>query len=111
MLKLTRLLILLLTVSSIGCGVPRPNSDVCTVNAEHKNRKCYNLRDDYDEEGHLKPDATPEYRPNATIEELNKATLIDSPYSEQEPNPHHFENGLARLKAYIKKLREAQGGN
>jgi hypothetical protein len=57
------------------------------------------LKRDYRDDGTLKPGAVPVYRPNLTVEDLNKGLFIDS-----ASGP---EDGLARLKAYIKKLREA----
>lgn len=113
MLKSTKLLILLLIVGSSACGVPRPNADVCIVIAPPEDpeyprkRKCYNLERDYNDDGTLKAGAKPVYRPNEKIEDLNKALVIDSPYDAQNPNPNHFEDGIARIKAWIKKLREA----
>lgn len=97
---MTRLLTLLLIAGSLSaCGIPRPNADLCIVNAPNLNRKCYNLKRDYRDDGTLKPGAVPTYRPNATIEDLNKALVLDS--------PDGFEDGIARMKAYVKKLREA----
>lgn len=75
------------------------------MNAEFKQRKCYNLRDDYDDKGNLKKDAKAKIRGNEVIEDLNKATVIDSPHDKDHPNPNHFEDGLADLKAYIKKVK------
>lgn len=84
--------------SFTSCAAQRPNSDVCIVNAPNKNRKCYNLATQYDENGALKPGAVATYRANATIVDLNKALVIDSPTG--------FEDGLAALKIYIKELRD-----
>jgi hypothetical protein len=83
----------------VACaGVQLPNTDVCIVNAPNSNRKCYNLSRDYDQNGELKPSAVPQYRANAQIEDLNKATLLDSPTG--------FEDGLAALKTYIQELKK-----
>ncbi len=105
---MTRLLTLLLIAGSFSaCGIDPPDADLCIVNAPNKNRKCYNLKNDYLEDGTLKPDAVAVYRPNATVEDLNKSLVLDSPYTVNNPNPTHFEDGIARVKAYVKKLREA----
>jgi hypothetical protein len=78
----------------IGCAsVPRPNTDICIVNAPAKHRKCYNLLKDYDDEGNLKPGAAASYKPASKIEDLNKNATTDP-------------KGLANLKAYLRKLRE-----
>lgn len=97
-----RLMTLLMAFNILlsGCStIKKPNTDLCIVNAPAKHRKCYNLKTDYDDNGKLKPGAAPVYRSNVTVDDLNKATLIDSPTG--------FEDGLADLKSYIKKLREA----
>lgn len=108
---MTRHLTALLIAGSLaGCGVPRPDADLCIVNAPNLNRKCYNLKRDYDDDGSLKPGAVPTYRANATVQDLNKALLIDSPFDAEHPNPTHFEDGIARMKAWVKELREASQG-
>lgn len=106
MLKST-LLLILLSIAGNGCS-PLPDVDVCIVNAPNQNRKCYNLKNDYNSDGTLRADAKPVYRSNVTVLDLNKALVIDSPHDESHPNPVHFEDGIARLKAWIKKLREEQ---
>jgi hypothetical protein len=103
-----RLILLLISFSFllVSCGddaPARPYTDVCIVNAPAKNRKCYNLNTDYDSDGNLKKTAKPVYHDNATIDDLNKATVLDSPY--QPGEEFHFENGLERMKVYIRKLR------
>lgn len=82
----------------VSCGVPRPNTDVCIVNGPNLNRKCYNLAADYNDDGTLKKGAVATYRPNKTVQDLSKAMVIDSPTG--------FEDGLAELKTYIKRLRD-----
>lgn len=94
--KSIRPLIALLAVSS--CAVNRPNIQNCIVNAPNKNRKCYNLAADYNDDGTLKVSAKAVYKSNSKIEDLNKAFLVDSETG--------FEDGLAGLKAYIKELRQ-----
>jgi hypothetical protein len=95
-----------LALASAGCGIERPNSEVCIVNAPAKNRKCYNLKTDYNDDGTLKAGAVAKYHPNGTVEDLNKAMVVDSPFDAAHPNPKHFEDGLARLKTWIKQLRQ-----
>lgn len=114
-MRSTKLLILLSIIgSACSCGVSRPDADLCVVNAPNKNRKCYNLKNDYNDDGSLKAGAKPVYRPNLTVEDLNKALVLDSPYDDQNPNPGHFEDGISRMKAWVRKLRDAatcQGGS
>lgn len=68
------------------------------MNAPAESRRCYNLKDDYTDDGDLKPGAQAKTRLNKTISDLNKATVIDSPTG--------FEDGLAGIKTYIRQLRE-----
>lgn len=89
-----RLPILLLTAFSVGCGIAKPNTNLCIVNARGETRKCYNLHDDYDDEGRLKAGAKPKYFETKTVMDLDKNACTDP-------------DGLAELKAYIKKLRVA----
>lgn len=100
MKRSTRLLTLLWIAGSLpGCATGRPDADVCIVNAPNKTRKCYNLKRDYQDDGHLMPVATPTYRPTPTLDSLNKALVLDS--------EDGFEEGIARVKGWVKKLREA----
>jgi hypothetical protein len=97
-MRSTKLPTLLLTACSLAaCGVPRPDTDLCVVNAEAKHRKCYNLSRDYDDDGLLIPGAVPSFRPAVSVDDLNKNICTDP-------------DGWANLKAYIKKLRETMGG-
>lgn len=96
--KLTRPQILLLAVCSLySCAVQRPNVDLCIVNAPAANRKCYNMHDDYNNDGTLKAGAVAKYRDNKDVSDLSKALVIDSPTG--------YEDGLAAIKTYIKQLR------
>lgn len=99
MQKLALRSIKLLTLVSIisSCAVARPNTDVCIVNAPNNNRKCYNLKSDYNDDGSRKATAVPVYRDNKSIDDLNKAMVVDSPTG--------YEDGLAALKTYINQLR------
>lgn len=83
--------------SFFGCA-SKP-IQACIINAPNQNRECFDLSSDYNDDGTLKASAIPVYKPNAMIQDLNKALIIDSPTG--------FEDGLANLKAYIKDLRDA----
>lgn len=78
--------------------IRRPDTDVMIINAPGNKRCGYNLLRDYGDDGRLLPNAKMFCRPNASVKDLNKAMVVDSPTG--------FEDGLARLKAYIKLLRE-----
>lgn len=81
-----------------GCaGIPRPNTDLCIVNAPNKNRKCHNMATDYDDKGNLIPGKPAIYRANERIEDLNKFLCVDSPTGTVD--------GQTELKAYLAKLR------
>lgn len=88
-----RLITLLMISNFLACAIPRPDTELCVVNAPGLTRKCFNLRDDYDDNGKLKPDASPLYLDTVTVQDLNKNVCTDP-------------DGLANLKAYIKELRE-----
>lgn len=96
-----RLLMFWMAFNLIGCGLSQPDTNICIVNAPNKNRKCYNLKNDYDSAGHLKANAVPQYRANATIDDLNKAFIID-------PIVPANNQGLANLKAWIADLMANQ---
>lgn len=93
---------MLLVVCSlfIGCA-SRPDIYHCIINAPNENRKCYHAERDYDDDGYLKPGAVAVYRQNKTIQDLNKAYVIDS-----DDKEHPFETALERAKAYGKNVRE-----
>lgn len=95
-----RLMMLFLVSSLIsGCaGISKPAAYGCIVNAPAKNRKCYSFKTDFNDDGNLKPTAKPVYRSNETIEDLNKAFVLDSDTG--------FEDGLARVKTTIRDARE-----
>lgn len=80
--------------SAFGCGIERPDTELCIVNAPGLVEKCYNLKEDYDDTGHLKLDATPLYRELHSVQDLNKHLCVDP-------------EGTVNLKAFIKELREA----
>lgn len=89
---------MLLTVFSIGfsgCAhIKRPDTDLCIANAPKKVRKCYNMARDYTDDGRLKKDAKPFYKPLNSIDDINKNLTVDS------------EKSLPNLKAYLQDLRD-----
>lgn len=82
-----------LLLSGCPVQVERPDTDLCVVNAQSEQRKCFNLLRDYDDDGFILPGAKPIYKPNRSIDDLNKNICIDP-------------DGFERFKAYVKKLRE-----
>lgn len=83
---------LLITFSLAGCA-SRPDATVCIVNAPAKNRKCYNLKDDYTDTGQLKANAKPKYLPANSVDDLNKNATVDP-------------DGLAEIKAWLGDMRD-----
>jgi hypothetical protein len=95
-------------------SVPRPNSDHCTVNVPALHQTCWNLSDDYTDDGRLKPGAVPHFKPcpsdkwpcrdpatkykdeAAMLADLNKGTYFDL-------------DSWAEIKAWVKELRDAGG--
>lgn len=103
-----RVLISLLAVFSLSsCGVSRPDIYLCGVNAQKKYLRCFNFRDDYNDDGSLKAGAKPTLRPVPDLAALDKAFVIDSKTG--------YEDALAGLKTYVKQLRDhyanCQAGN
>lgn len=94
-----RLAALLMAFSLVSCAtIQRPDVDLMIVNAPGNKRCGYNMLRDYDQDGRLKPDAKMFCRPNSSVRDLNKATVLDSEAG--------FPEALARMKAYVKTLRE-----
>lgn len=95
-------------------GVASPHILVCIVNAPANNRKCYQVDKDYNPDGTLKAGAVPIIRPNASIEDLNKAFTIDSVDAES-PASNGFVDALAGAKTWVKQeqnhLANCQAGN
>lgn len=96
-----RLAILWMACSLTACATPRPDIHFRIVNEPGKKRCGFSFKNDYTDDGRLKPDAKMTCVPTPDLKSLNKATLVEADGSET-----HFEDGLALLKAYIKNLRE-----
>lgn len=95
-----RLTILLAAFSLTACAtIKRPSIDICIVNAPGKKLNCYDMQRDYTDDGQLKPGVKFHTRPAPDIQAVNKHLIFTS-----DAGP---ENAIAKLKAYIKKLREA----
>lgn len=115
MMLATTLLTACSSLGASGCAhsqVPRPDIDVCEINVPSLHKRCFNLRDDYDDNGMLKPGARAHYLPcpgpqpcydpetryqdaAAMLADLNKNVSTDP-------------DGWASLKAYIRDLRAEQ---
>ncbi len=95
-MRLTAHLITLSVLSFACASIPRPDTDMCVVNAPMKHQKCYNLNRDYDSSGNLNAGAVPTYKPAVVVEDLNKNITTDA-------------DGWAHLKAYIRELRRKAG--
>lgn len=88
------LLLMVFSFFSAGCGIDRPDADLCIINAPNKILKCYNMKRDYDDDGHLLTNAKAIYKSAATVEDLNKGLFVEV-------------NHIAPLKTYIEQLRDA----
>lgn len=94
---MTLLMTLLTALNLSGCGgVERPDTNVCVVNYELMHLKCYNLKNDYNDDGNLKPGSKPHFKAITGLTSLNSYVVTDP-------------DGWANLKAYIRKLRENNG--
>lgn len=96
---------LLLLAGCVGAP-PVPDIDGCIVNAPARHLKCYNFARDYDlgSDGvlHLKSGAKASIRAVNSVSDLNKGFIVDT---DPATHPHHYEDALAALKAYVKDLR------
>jgi hypothetical protein len=80
--------------SLVACtSIPRPDANLCGINAKSQTLRCYNLKSDYTDDGTLKPDAKPFIISIKSIQDLN-AGVYASPKDFQE------------LKAWVGQLRE-----
>lgn len=86
--------LIIFSLFSAGCaGIPRPDTNLCIVNAMEAHKKCYNMKRDYTANGTLKAEAEPSYTIIEDIKDLDKHLCIDP-------------DGTAKLKAYLRKLAE-----
>lgn len=75
-----------------GCaGIPRPNTDLCIVNAPAHEMRCYNMEKDYDNKGNRKLDAEPQTKFIDGLGNLDKHLCLDP-------------DSTANLKAYLRKI-------
>lgn len=90
--KLTLLPMTLLMASSCATLPERPDTYLCVINALGNNRKCYNMKEDFDVEGNLLDTAVPFYQHTTSIDDLDKQIVID-------------QESFTNLKIYLKELR------
>jgi uncharacterized protein YigE (DUF2233 family) len=89
-----RLMILLSIFSLVGCAnVQRPDADVCGVNAKTSKLRCYNIKNNYTNDGTLKDGATPTVKPIANLMSLNGGIYF---------SPADFE----KLKVWLQDMRD-----
>lgn len=94
-MQLPMMLLISFSIFAAGCaGVERPDTDICIANAPAKHLKCYNMKRDYNDDGRLKKDAKPFFKPFSKIEDVNKFMLTDP------------EKGIPNLKAFINDMRD-----
>jgi hypothetical protein len=94
-----RLMILCLTFSLSACAsIKRPDTTLYGVNAKAKKVRGYNLLEDYDNTGTLKPGVKPREKSLLGIGDLNAWICTD---------PKGFEN----LKTYVEEIRKAYEQN
>lgn len=82
-----------------GCGVPRPDTNICVLNTDLLYKYCFNMKNDYDSGGHLKKSAVPMKRlyssKDAMMLDLNKNIATDV-------------DGFGNLKSYVSELIKSQ---
>ena len=61
----------------IGCaGVQRPDADICGVNAKSSKLRCYNIKNDFNDDGTRKPDAQPVNKKISSLNDLNGGIYV-----------------------------------
>jgi hypothetical protein len=75
-----------------ACSVPRPDADICIVDAPRSRLVCYNLKTDYGPSGGLLHEAKPHFKELDNVG-IDKATLVSA-------------TDWPRVKAYILKLKQ-----
>lgn len=99
---------MLLLISSLGCAsIPRPDTDLCGINAASDNgavphKRCYNIKKDYDDNGNRKSSAVPKIVPLASLMDLNKNMCTD---------PKGYENLLVTIKNLRAEYQACQNRN
>lgn len=93
MLRKTSWAVCSLLVLQSCAKIARPDADWCVTNVPGRKQTCYNIKNDYNDSGQLKPGAQPHYKPMPDLESINKHVIMD---------PDSF----VKLKAYVKLLRE-----
>ena len=84
----------LFVIATMGCSsVERPNADICVINAPGLKLTCYNMRNDYDNSGNLKPGVQPHFKQTVTLYDVNKFITM---------SPDDF----SELKAYVGELKD-----
>ena len=99
-LSMMLLIVLLTALEFSSCDwsmPPRPDTNLCVLNSQALHKYCYNMHDDYDDNGLLipghKPKITQYKDASEMLEAINKTVGTDP-------------TGWANLKAYVKNLRE-----
>lgn len=72
-------------------SIERPNTNLCIVNAQSNQLRCYNMKNDYTDKGVLKLDAEPHFKVISGVEDLHKHLCLDP-------------DSTANLKAYLQKI-------
>lgn len=102
MLKVKKNAIKLLTICLIifsGCGVDRPDTNICVFNTGLLYKYCYNLKTDYNGDGTRKKTAKPKVTKYKDMPEMSKA--MDKTIGTDAV-------GFGNLKTYVQQLIEAQ---
>ncbi|CAK0739639.1 hypothetical protein CCP2SC5_1020022 [Azospirillaceae bacterium] len=73
--------------------VQRPDSWICGVNAKGMKLRCYNVKDDYTDDGTLKPDAKPTEHQIHSLSDMNAWVCMDP-------------TSLGKFKTYLADLRD-----
>lgn len=97
---------LLFLATLISACSSRPKSEACWVNAQGPYKACYNLAEDYDDQGNRKPGVKPDIIPIAGLGDLNGHLTFD-PQAQRELKRFLDESRreYERLKAEVAACR------
>lgn len=92
-------LLMICSIIFSGCGVPRPDTDLCVFNTELLYKYCYNLKSDYNNEGKRRSDAKAKVIRYGDAQEM---------FREMDKTVGTDPQGFGNLKNYVNELIKRQ---
>lgn len=93
-MTLSKISLIISSLFVAGCaGIPRPVGHICGIDGQRAKLSCYDLIEDFDSNGKMKPSAKP-VKTAITLRDLHGGTYFDP-------------DTTAELKIYIGRVRDA----